>query len=270
VSSYFKVMGEKDCCRFNLMLSGFFFPFLFLAELHSRLDDADRWGELFNSCCSRNSPLYFSFPTKAAVPTTKMSFAPWFLLALAHPAGTGANACCTESVVSTPKKQLSCAWPLYHTQKRVDVFLSCFPLPLFTRSVGNSWCRFWGVSVYFRRTGCADPSESNEASSWFLMYWVCSAAPCLLFSMLILPLSFLNEQIRLALAGHAMDALALPNFWFLWDFDPQCGHSQAAEKDLLASLGLNSWQHHSKQHPIFRLIKVMLQLSFHLKSRCSA
>lgn len=46
MSSCFKVMGEKDGCRFNLMLSGLFFfflfAFLFRPELHRRLDGADR------------------------------------------------------------------------------------------------------------------------------------------------------------------------------------------------------------------------------------
>ena len=43
-----------------------------------------------------------------------------------------------------------------------------------------------------------------------LIYREFSAPPWLLFSLLILPLSFLNEQIRLALAGRAKDALAAP------------------------------------------------------------
>lgn len=42
MSSCFIAMGENDGCRFNLMLSGFFFPFLFLSELHRKLDGADR------------------------------------------------------------------------------------------------------------------------------------------------------------------------------------------------------------------------------------
>lgn len=72
----------------------------------------------------------FSFPRKAAVPTSKRSFAPWFLPALAHPAGdrTGANACCTETMLFIPKKQLACAWPPMPCQTRGGCIYLLVPL----------------------------------------------------------------------------------------------------------------------------------------------
>lgn len=138
-----------------------------------------------------------------------------FFWRLAHPGGdrTRANTRCTETVLFTPRKQLACAWPLYHTISGGDVFTFCFPFPLFARSLGSSQHGFWGSLVHCKRSGGADPSEGNEASrslGFFLIYQAFSAAAWLLFCQLILQLPFLNEQIRLALAGCAKDAPAAP------------------------------------------------------------
>lgn len=170
MNSCFKVMGEKDGCCFNLMMSGFFFFrfFFFLNFIGYWMVLTDEENFLTPTALETRHCI-FSFPRKAAVPTSKRSFAPWFLPALAHPAGdrTGANACYTETMLFIPKKQLACAWPPVPCQTRGGCIYLLVPFPLFTRSVGVSRCMFWGGLVYCKKMGSADPSENNEASRWF-------------------------------------------------------------------------------------------------------